>query len=82
MEAGLAPATRITSRPAGTTLLDALTPQRQLVSLMTSQIRNSELIVFEECAHAPIYEKVEEFNQRTFSFILRYVGAVAASGAA
>jgi pimeloyl-ACP methyl ester carboxylesterase len=32
-------------------------------------IRGSELFVFEECAHAPIYQKVEEFNQRTLSFL-------------
>jgi pimeloyl-ACP methyl ester carboxylesterase len=34
-------------------------------------IRGSELFVFEGCAHAPIYEKVEEFNQRTLSFLQR-----------
>jgi pimeloyl-ACP methyl ester carboxylesterase len=32
-------------------------------------IRNSELVVFEGCAHAPIYEKVEEFNERTLAFL-------------
>jgi pimeloyl-ACP methyl ester carboxylesterase len=38
---------------------------------MKSNIPNSELLVFEECAHAPIYEKVEEFNQKTMAFLLR-----------
>jgi pimeloyl-ACP methyl ester carboxylesterase len=38
---------------------------------MKSNIPNSELLVFEECAHAPIYEKVEEFNQKTLAFLLR-----------
>jgi pimeloyl-ACP methyl ester carboxylesterase len=38
-------------------------------------IRNSELVVFEGCAHAPIYEKVEEFNRRTLEFLRRPVGA-------
>ena len=37
-------------------------------------IRNSELVVFEGCAHAPIYEKVEEFNRRTLEFLGRQVG--------
>jgi hypothetical protein len=27
------------------------------------------LVVFETCAHAPIYEAVEEFNQKTLGFL-------------
>jgi pimeloyl-ACP methyl ester carboxylesterase len=46
---------------------------------MKSGIRNSEVVVFEGCAHAPIYEKVEEFNQRTLEFLRRNAGAAAAS---
>jgi len=42
---------------------------------LKSGIRNSELVVFEGCAHAPIYEKVEEFNRRTLEFLRRQVGA-------
>ena len=38
---------------------------------MTGTIRGSELLIFEECAHAPIYEKVEEFNQKTLAFLQR-----------
>ena len=38
---------------------------------MTSAIRDSELVVFEECAHAPLYEKVEEFNEKTLAFLKR-----------
>lgn len=41
---------------------------------MQGGIRGSELIVFEGCAHAPIYEKVEEFNQRTLGFLQRHAG--------
>ncbi|HTP30391.1 MAG TPA: alpha/beta hydrolase [Anaeromyxobacteraceae bacterium] len=37
-------------------------------------IAGSELLVFEGCAHAAIYEKVEEFNQRTLAFLKRHVG--------
>ncbi len=36
---------------------------------MNRAIRNSELVVFEGCAHAPMYEKVEEFNQKTLQFL-------------
>jgi pimeloyl-ACP methyl ester carboxylesterase len=39
---------------------------------LTENIRNSELIVFEACSHAPIYQKVEEFNQRTLEFLQRH----------
>lgn len=34
-------------------------------------IRNSEVLIFEGCAHAPIYEKVEEFNRKTLDFLQR-----------
>jgi 2-hydroxy-6-oxonona-2,4-dienedioate hydrolase len=36
---------------------------------LKENIRNSELVIFEQCAHAPNYEKVDEFNQRTLSFL-------------
>jgi pimeloyl-ACP methyl ester carboxylesterase len=39
---------------------------------MKSNIRGSELLIFEGCAHAPIYEKVEEFNQKTLLFLQRH----------
>jgi 3-oxoadipate enol-lactonase len=42
-------------------------------------IRNSELLVFEGCAHAPIYEKVEEFNAKTLAFLQHHARAGAAS---
>lgn len=35
-------------------------------------IRKSELLVFEGCSHAPIYEKVEEFNGKTLEFLKRH----------
>jgi pimeloyl-ACP methyl ester carboxylesterase len=35
-------------------------------------IRGCELIVFEDCSHAPIYENVEEFNQQTLAFLQRH----------
>ena len=45
---------------------------------MNGSIRDSELLIFEGCAHAPIYEKVEEFNQKTLGFLQRQTGARAA----
>ena len=37
-------------------------------------IKNSELEIFETCAHAAIYESVTEFNERTLSFLRRNAG--------
>jgi 3-oxoadipate enol-lactonase len=50
---------------------DALTSTR-FADQMTGAIRGSELLIFDECAHAPIYEKVEEFNQKTLTFLQRH----------
>jgi len=41
---------------------------------MKNGIKRSELLVFENCAHAPIYERVGEFNQKTLSFLSRQTG--------
>ena len=38
---------------------------------LTGGIRGSELVVFESCAHAPIYESVAEFNEKTLGFLER-----------
>ena len=45
---------------------------------MNGGIRDSELLIFEGCAHAPIYEKVEEFNQKTLRFLQSHTAARAA----
>ncbi|HTS54441.1 MAG TPA: alpha/beta hydrolase [Burkholderiales bacterium] len=37
-------------------------------------IKGSELLIFEGCAHAPIYEKVDEFNQKTLAFLNKHSG--------
>ena len=39
---------------------------------MKSGIKESELLVFETCAHAPIYQSVAEFNDKTLSFLKRH----------
>ncbi len=39
---------------------------------LSEGIANSEVLVFEDCSHAPIYENVEEFNQQTLAFLQRH----------
>jgi pimeloyl-ACP methyl ester carboxylesterase len=52
---------------------DSVTSTR-FAERMTRKIRNSELLVFEGCSHASIYENVEEFNSRTLQFLKRHAG--------
>ena len=39
---------------------------------LSEGIADSEVLVFEDCAHAPIYEDVEGFNARTLGFLQRH----------
>jgi pimeloyl-ACP methyl ester carboxylesterase len=41
---------------------------------MKKSIKSSEVVIFKDCAHAPIYEKVNEFNQTTLEFLKRHAG--------
>jgi len=41
---------------------------------LTEGIANTELIVFEDCAHAAIYENIEGFNTQTLDFLQRHSG--------
>jgi pimeloyl-ACP methyl ester carboxylesterase len=52
---------------------DVLTSAR-FADRMKAAIHGAQLTVFEGCAHAPIYEKVEEFNQKTLAFLRRHSG--------
>jgi pimeloyl-ACP methyl ester carboxylesterase len=52
---------------------DALTSTR-IAAQFQAQISNAELTVFAGCAHAPLYEQVEEFNGRTLAFLQRHQG--------
>ncbi len=52
---------------------DLLTSTR-FADRVKGSIRGSELVIFEGCAHAPIYEEVEEFNQKTLAFLQRHAG--------
>lgn len=54
---------------------DAVTSLRFADPLKTA-IRGSELLVFEGCSHAPVYERVEEFNAKTLEFLKRQTGAL------
>jgi pimeloyl-ACP methyl ester carboxylesterase len=57
---------------------DQLTSTR-FADRLKGGIRDSELLVFDGCAHAALYERVEEFNQRTLAFLQRHAGAAVAS---
>ena len=49
---------------------DAVTSVR-FAGPLTEAIEGAELVIFEGCAHAPIYENVAEFNVRTLDFLTR-----------
>jgi pimeloyl-ACP methyl ester carboxylesterase len=44
---------------------------------LKSGIRHSEVLIFEGCAHAPLYEDVDTFNQQTLAFLQRHATAAA-----
>ena len=52
---------------------DMVTSTRFADSLKQN-IQHAELVIFEGCAHASIYEKVDEFNQTTLEFLKRHAG--------
>jgi pimeloyl-ACP methyl ester carboxylesterase len=52
---------------------DAVTSTR-FADRLNSAIRNSELHVFEDCSHAPIYENAPAFNEATLRFLRRNSG--------
>jgi 3-oxoadipate enol-lactonase len=41
---------------------------------LSEGIADSEVLVFEDCAHAPLYEDVEGFNAQTLAFLQRHAG--------
>ena len=50
---------------------DAVTSTR-FAGPLTAGIKQAELVVFEDCSHAPIYENVAEFNAKTLDFLTRH----------
>jgi 3-oxoadipate enol-lactonase len=41
---------------------------------LTGAMPGAELVMFENCSHAPIYEDVDGFNQRTLAFLREHSG--------
>jgi 3-oxoadipate enol-lactonase len=50
---------------------DLLTSAR-FADRMKNGIRNSEMVIFQDCSHAMIYENVEDFNAKTLAFLKRH----------
>jgi pimeloyl-ACP methyl ester carboxylesterase len=50
---------------------DAVTSTR-FTAPLTSAIKDAELVIFEDCSHAPIYENVADFNAKTMDFLIRH----------
>jgi pimeloyl-ACP methyl ester carboxylesterase len=46
----------------------------RFIDALTGGIADTELVVFEDCSHAPIYENVEAFNAKTLAFLQRHSG--------
>jgi len=46
----------------------------RFIDALTGGIADTELAVFEDCAHAPIYENVQDFNARTLAFLQQHSG--------
>jgi pimeloyl-ACP methyl ester carboxylesterase len=57
---------------------DVITSTR-FADRLTGYIRGSELLIFDACSHAPIYEDVEQFNQKALQFLQRHTGAGSAA---
>jgi pimeloyl-ACP methyl ester carboxylesterase len=52
---------------------DAITSMR-FADPLKNGIKNSELHVFEDCSHAPLYENVSAFNEKTLEFLKVHAG--------
>jgi len=51
---------------------DVVTSPSRFADPIHKGILQSELLIFEGCAHAPIYEKVAEFNEKTLQFLKKH----------
>jgi pimeloyl-ACP methyl ester carboxylesterase len=52
---------------------DAVTSTR-FASPLKNAIKDSEVYIFEDCAHAPLYENVAAFNAKTIEFLGKHSG--------
>jgi 3-oxoadipate enol-lactonase len=46
----------------------------RFIDALTGGIGDTELVVFENCSHAPMYENVPDFNAQTLAFLQRHSG--------
>ena len=46
----------------------------RFIDALTGGIADTEVVVFEDCSHAAIYENVPDFNARTLAFLQRHSG--------
>ena len=46
---------------------------------LKNTVRDSELVIFEDCSHAGIYENVEQFNAKTLEFLRRHSQSMTAA---
>jgi pimeloyl-ACP methyl ester carboxylesterase len=53
---------------------DALTSVR-FADPIKAKVPHVETLIFEDCAHAALYQSVEEFNQKTLAFLQRHAAA-------
>jgi 3-oxoadipate enol-lactonase len=51
-----------------------LVTSTRFAPMLTSHIKHSEVVIFEGCSHAPIYEKVDSFNAQTLEFLRAHSG--------
>jgi 3-oxoadipate enol-lactonase len=52
---------------------DVVTSTR-FADALTGGIKGAELVVFEDCSHAPIYQDVAGFNERSLAFLQQHIG--------
>jgi len=52
-----------------------LVTSTRFVEPLTNGIRDSEVHVFDDCSHAPLYENVAAFNEKTLAFLTRHAPA-------
>ena len=52
---------------------DKLTSTR-FAAPLTNAIKTSELYIFEDCSHEPLYQNVAAFNEKTLPFLKRRAG--------
>ena len=60
---------------------DMVTSKRH-ADRIAAAIPGTEVTIFEGCSHAPLYEKVDEFNRVTLDFLQRHSATSNSAGAA